>query len=155
MILFCAVRRLSWKGVFGMNENVLRGFCQCSHLVFAEELLGKPWAWQHPGLEDNESSDACFQCECGEPVNVNGFLSAKQMLIIYNNWTENPEGLAFARKLIPGGDWGLLFIKALQENPFLVAKILRDAEQNEAVDNLKKLPKEYRDEILKENEAKK
>lgn len=56
-------------------------------------------------------------------------LNAKQMLILYNNWTENSEGLKFAKTLIPGGDWGLLFIKALQEKPFLVAKILKKAKE--------------------------
>lgn len=112
-----------------MNDFVLRGFCQCGHIVEACQINkeGSVWTWDHLDSDNETCSEACFQCECGEPKNCNGFLSPKQItLLCYSK-----EYKEFCK--IMHGDWSLVInfenwvnLK-LRSDPFFVAKILSDA----------------------------
>ena len=130
-----------------MNDFVLRGFCKkCGSGICMEKK--NAYSIHAP---ENENwfifhLNPYIKKHLPEPV---WFLSARQIEIVFYSpvfcqWVfgENWKG-----KGEPSAIW---LIRILNEEPFLVAKILRDAEKQETINNLKKLPKEYRDEILKE-----
>lgn len=107
-----------------MNDFVLRGFCND--------------CWQPIFLNEDNQAQHSFGVPCGKVISNEPvwFLSAKQMKII----EASEEFQIWVRKRYPGmmpnnEDRVLYLIRALESEPFLVAKILKQAGEKDEGEN--------------------
>ena len=112
-----------------MNDSILRGFCQkCADEVVYDIEAKK---WFHNGREQEEI--------CGNADGI-GFLSARQMKILNDYLTKMDDetffGADYYRMSIDFTKmYGFDFEQLLNQNPFLVAKILKEAGENSKEEN--------------------
>lgn len=101
-----------------MNDFVLRGFCQCGKPTKYELIIeGAYHALKH-----------------GHQIMPVWFLSAKQMKIVWEDDRSRTWMFERVNKQHRASAHFLLY-HILDENPFLVAKILKDAEERSKEEN--------------------
>lgn len=106
-----------------MNDFVLCGFCKkcADEVVYDIEAM----RWFHNSREQEEI--------CGNADGI-GFLSAKQMKIVFESdefeeWASQENYFELCNNAFT------LIVKVLDENPFLVSRILKDAGEKSKEEN--------------------